>query len=113
MAGEAWWTADEVARHLRVSRMTVYRWAKSGKLPVYRIGRLRRYRPHDVEALAFPETALAHARPLNAEALAAMQALREDMQRRLGPGVLTEDSVEIKRRMREEQERKAARHASS
>jgi len=111
MAGEAWWTADDVARHLRVSRMTVYRWTKSGRLPAYRIGRLRRYRPEDAERLGRHPQLLEARRPLSLEAVAAMRVAREALERELGPGVLTEDSVDIKRRMNREQEAELGRGA--
>lgn len=42
-------TVGEVARHLRVSNMTVYRLVKSGQLAAVRIGRSYRVRRNDVE----------------------------------------------------------------
>ena len=48
-------TAEEVAGHYRVSRMTVSRWVKAGDLPAVRLGRkVLRFRREDVEALAVP-----------------------------------------------------------
>lgn len=41
-------TVGEVARHLRVSNMTVYRLVKSGQLSAVRIGRGYRIREDDV-----------------------------------------------------------------
>ena len=41
-------TVAEVARHLRVSNMTVYRLVKSGQLAAVRIGRGYRIREEDV-----------------------------------------------------------------
>ena len=41
-------TVSEVARHLRVSNMTVYRLVKSGQLSAVRIGRGYRIREDDV-----------------------------------------------------------------
>ena len=41
-------TVAEVARHLRVSNMTVYRLVNSGQLPAVRIGRGYRIRQADV-----------------------------------------------------------------
>lgn len=43
-------TPQEVAEHLRVSKMTVYRLLKSGELPSVRIGRSWRVRESDVHA---------------------------------------------------------------
>jgi excisionase family DNA binding protein len=43
-------TPDEVARLLRVSRMTVYRLVGDGHLRAYRVGRSLRIRPDDLTA---------------------------------------------------------------
>ena len=46
-----WFTVEEAARYLRVSRRTIYKWTKEGKLPTYVIGdrRHRRYRKSDLD----------------------------------------------------------------
>lgn len=44
-------TAVEVARRLRVSRATVYRWAEDGTLAAVRIGGTVRFHPDVVAAL--------------------------------------------------------------
>lgn len=59
MAGEGdstviqmeWFTVEEAAKYLRVSRRTIYKWTKEGKLPTYIIGdrRHRRYRKSDLD----------------------------------------------------------------
>ncbi|HWL66417.1 MAG TPA: helix-turn-helix domain-containing protein [Actinomycetota bacterium] len=46
--GGAFLTVGEVARHLRVSNMTVYRLVKSGQLSAVRIGRGYRIREADM-----------------------------------------------------------------
>lgn len=38
MTEHVWLTAAEVADRLRISKQTVYRWAKTGQLPAYRPG---------------------------------------------------------------------------
>ncbi|MFP5351330.1 MAG: helix-turn-helix domain-containing protein [Actinomycetota bacterium] len=43
-------TVGEVARHLRVSNMTVYRLVKSGQLAAVRVGRGYRIREDDVRS---------------------------------------------------------------
>ena len=45
---ETFLTVSEVARHLRVSNMTVYRLVNSGQLPAVRVGRGYRIRENDV-----------------------------------------------------------------
>jgi excisionase family DNA binding protein len=42
-------TVAEVARHLRVSNMTVYRLINAGDLPALRIGKSYRLREEDVD----------------------------------------------------------------
>ena len=49
-----WMTTKQVAQHLQVSESTVYRWVSEGKLRAYHIGRTRRFRKEDVDALAVP-----------------------------------------------------------
>lgn len=43
-------TVNEVADHLRVSSMTVYRLVKAGDLPAVRIGKSYRVREDDLDA---------------------------------------------------------------
>ena len=43
------WTATELASHLRVTKATIYRMARRGELPYYSIGRAMRFRNRDVE----------------------------------------------------------------
>jgi len=47
-------TTKQVAEYLQVSESTVYRWVSEGKLRAYHIGRTRRLRREDVDALAVP-----------------------------------------------------------
>ena len=46
-----WLTVGEAACYLRVSKRTIYRWTRDGKLPTYLIGnhRNRRYRRDDLD----------------------------------------------------------------
>lgn len=51
MASEEQWVAvDEVARHLRVGKDSVYRWVEARGLPAHRVGRLLRFRLSEVDA---------------------------------------------------------------
>lgn len=44
-------SANEVANRFRVSPRTVHRWTCTGTLQGYRIGRVYRFKPEDVELL--------------------------------------------------------------
>jgi excisionase family DNA binding protein len=44
-------TVGEVAEYLRVSRVTVWRWCKSGKLPAFKIGHEWRIDPQWLKAV--------------------------------------------------------------
>lgn len=48
-----WFTVEEAARYLRVSKRTIYKWASIGRLPAYLIGdhRYRRFRKSDLDTL--------------------------------------------------------------
>ena len=41
---------DEVAEYLRVKVTTVYEWAKEGKIPAAKVGRLWRFDREEIEA---------------------------------------------------------------
>ena len=43
-------TVTEVAEYLRVKRSTVYEWAKEGKIPAAKVGRLWRFDREEIEA---------------------------------------------------------------
>jgi excisionase family DNA binding protein len=43
-------TVDEVADFLRVRPSTVYEWAKDGKIPASKVGRLWRFSREEIEA---------------------------------------------------------------
>ena len=47
--GPRFLTASEAAERMRVSKMTVYRLIRSGKLPAVRIGKAYRVREDDLE----------------------------------------------------------------
>lgn len=47
MAEDRYYTPHEVAKILKVTYMTVYRWLKSGKLPYFKAG--KQYRISKVE----------------------------------------------------------------
>ena len=42
-------TSEEVMEKLQISKSTLYRWAKSGKLPYSRIGKKYHFNPYLIE----------------------------------------------------------------
>ena len=44
------YTIDEVAKRLKVSKMTVYRYVKAGKLPAYKLEQELRIKKADLDA---------------------------------------------------------------
>jgi excisionase family DNA binding protein len=46
---DRWLSVDEIASHLGVSRDTVYRWIEKRGLPAHKVGRLWKFRKHEVD----------------------------------------------------------------
>jgi excisionase family DNA binding protein len=51
-----WFTVEEAAEYLSVSKRTIYKLAKEGRLPAFRIGkeRHRRFRKEDLDKAPLP-----------------------------------------------------------
>lgn len=51
-----WFTVEEAAEYLRVSKRTIYKLTKEGRLPAFRIGkeRHRRFRKKDLDKVPSP-----------------------------------------------------------
>lgn len=49
MTNEPWVSLDEIARHLSVSRDTVYRWIDDRRLPAHKVGRLWKFKVSEVD----------------------------------------------------------------
>lgn len=51
-----WFTVEEAAEYLRVSKRTIYKLTKEGRLPAFRIGqeRHRRFRKEDLDRVPQP-----------------------------------------------------------
>ncbi len=47
---EPWVSVDDVARHLGVSKDTIYRWVDARKLPTHRVGSFRKFKIAEVDA---------------------------------------------------------------
>lgn len=50
MKAEPWVSLDDIARHLAVSRDTVYRWIKVRRMPSHRVGRQWKFKVSQVDA---------------------------------------------------------------
>ena len=50
---QEWFTVEEAARYLRVSKRTIYKWSSNGRLTAYLIGdrKHRRYRKGDLDGV--------------------------------------------------------------
>lgn len=46
---EPWFSVEDVAGHLRISKETVYRWLEKGKIPAHRVGKQWRFKPSEVD----------------------------------------------------------------
>ena len=60
LGGDRLWTVAEVAEHMRVSNMTVYRLIKSGDLPAIRVGKNYRIRGLELAAYLDASTTTTH-----------------------------------------------------
>ena len=46
---ERWLSVGEIAAHLGVSPITIYRWLERKKIPAHRIGKLWKFKPSEVD----------------------------------------------------------------
>jgi len=49
MSSEPWVAVEDVARHLGVTRDSVYRWIESKKMPAHKMGRLWKFKLSEVD----------------------------------------------------------------
>lgn len=49
MTHEAWLTVEQVAAHLNIASITVYRWIEAEKIPCHRVGRQWRFKVSEVD----------------------------------------------------------------
>ncbi|MBK9038031.1 MAG: helix-turn-helix domain-containing protein [Bdellovibrionales bacterium] len=47
---EPWCSVEEIARHLGVSKETVYRWLDKRTMPAHRMGKLWKFKPSEVDS---------------------------------------------------------------
>lgn len=46
---ERWFSVEEIAEHLGVSKETIYRWLDRQIIPAHRLGKLWKFRPSEVD----------------------------------------------------------------
>ncbi|TVQ79819.1 MAG: helix-turn-helix domain-containing protein [Bradymonadales bacterium] len=46
---ERWFSVEEIADHLGISKETVYRWLERGIIPANRMGKLWKFKPSEVD----------------------------------------------------------------
>lgn len=46
---EPWFSVEEIAKHLGVSKETVYRWLEREAIPAHRIGKLWKFKASEVD----------------------------------------------------------------
>jgi len=46
---ERWLSVEEIARHLGVSKETIYRWVEKGKIPSHKVGRQWKFKVTEVD----------------------------------------------------------------
>jgi len=49
MTNEAWLTVEQVANHLSIASVTVYRWIEAEKIPCHKVGRQWRFKLSEVD----------------------------------------------------------------
>lgn len=47
---EKWMGLKEIAEHLGISVVTIYRWVENGNIPCHKVGKLWKFKPSDVDA---------------------------------------------------------------
>lgn len=46
---ERWMTVAEIAGHLGVAAITIYRWLEKGQIPAHRVGRQWRFNQNEID----------------------------------------------------------------
>ena len=46
---EPWFSVEEIAKHLGVSKETIYRWLERRIIPAHRMGKLWKFKPSEVD----------------------------------------------------------------
>lgn len=46
---DRWLSVEEICMHLGISKDTAYRWIDKNKMPAHRVGRLWKFKKHEVD----------------------------------------------------------------
>jgi len=46
---QMWFTVEQIANHLQVSKETIYRWLEKGRIPAHRVGKQWRFLTNEVD----------------------------------------------------------------
>lgn len=46
---ERWLSVEEIAKHLGVSKETIYRWVEKGRIPSHKVGRQWKFKVSEVD----------------------------------------------------------------
>jgi len=46
---ERWLSVQEIAKHLSISKETVYRWVENGRMPAHKVGKQWRFQSTEVD----------------------------------------------------------------
>ncbi len=49
-ASERWLSLEEIAQHLGMSKVTIYKWIEAGKIPGHKVGRNWKFKVSEVDA---------------------------------------------------------------
>jgi excisionase family DNA binding protein len=47
---DRWFSVEEIAEYLGISKETVYRWIDRSKIPAHRVGKFWKFKPSEVDA---------------------------------------------------------------
>jgi excisionase family DNA binding protein len=50
LQSDRWFSVEEIAEHLGISKETVYRWIDRAKIPAHRVGKFWKFQPSEVDA---------------------------------------------------------------
>jgi excisionase family DNA binding protein len=50
---EAWLNVEQVAAHLNIASITVYRWIEAEKIPCHKVGRQWRFKASEIDEWVF------------------------------------------------------------